>query len=501
MLSSDEQFFLNSQLKSQEKIISVTRPVAKALAWQTLSIWIFGLPWTGFTLFWCHGFFNQLIEKNESTGPFIFGALLGGLFLLIGMFMIFSPYLAYKAAKKTFYVATNQRLIFAKGKKLESVFPKEIKGFSTRATSFATKEIVLPKQFRETAKNVRIEDRPRRLSGLTDISEFESALDLLASLEQGAVETRQSKYESFKNNNELNRSGTTVHGWSSIILGTLFFSIGLFIGLMALDVIQTPESQFGAPRWVVAIAGAIFALPGLALVIHGLMGIVRQKKLQHNRQLHPGEHWMWDYPWSSKETYDNSKRKIFSSLMGFIFLAIFMTPFNYLILNWLKKSYVALIGVLFIGLFDLILITLFYNTLKQIITYALYGRSKLTFRRFPFFLGDKFIGVINGGFIIAETAIKCELRCIQEQFTTTYERDGDRPTNIDRKILYSDSKDLQISPMNNRIEIEFKLPTDPALSSELSSHPPRYWELEIKGATLQTTFLVPIYSRLNSSRE
>jgi hypothetical protein len=52
---------------------------------------------------------------------------------------------------------------------------------------------------------------------------------------------------------------------AAAVLGALCVAMGLFIVLMAADVIPTDDKRFGAPRWVVSAGGLMFVLAGVAL--------------------------------------------------------------------------------------------------------------------------------------------------------------------------------------------------------------------------------------------
>lgn len=61
---------------------------------------------------------------------------------------------------------------------------------------------------------------------------------------------------------KANKSRDKVSLW-----GWLFIVTGLIIIALSLDLLPLDDSMFGAPRWVVGIAGAIFAITGLMILL------------------------------------------------------------------------------------------------------------------------------------------------------------------------------------------------------------------------------------------
>ena len=58
-----------------------------------------------------------------------------------------------------------------------------------------------------------------------------------------------------------------VRQWlGQVLVGGIPLLMGAFIVLMALDIIPSDESAFHVPRWVVAVAGAVFMVGGMAVI-------------------------------------------------------------------------------------------------------------------------------------------------------------------------------------------------------------------------------------------
>ena len=57
---------------------------------------------------------------------------------------------------------------------------------------------------------------------------------------------------------------------TGILFGTILLATGLAIVLIALDRIHVDPSSIHAPRWVLGVCGAIFAVPGAGALYYGI---------------------------------------------------------------------------------------------------------------------------------------------------------------------------------------------------------------------------------------
>jgi len=93
---------VDNELRSRERVSWAGQPIAKQRAISGFALWLFFIPWTGFSIFWVNGAIEQ--SKGESAFP-----LFGIPFLLIGIWMLLTPIREWFKANKTVYVVTNQR--------------------------------------------------------------------------------------------------------------------------------------------------------------------------------------------------------------------------------------------------------------------------------------------------------------------------------------------------------------------------------------------------------
>lgn len=115
---------IDEELYDNEQIKWAAQPKPLWFLLSAIPIFLFGIPWTGFVLFWIWG------ASNKGKEPFGF-CLFGLVFLFFGIMMLLSPMLAYLKSKKVVYVITNIRaIIFIKGKsvQIESFGAERIQG-------------------------------------------------------------------------------------------------------------------------------------------------------------------------------------------------------------------------------------------------------------------------------------------------------------------------------------------------------------------------------------
>jgi hypothetical protein len=105
-----------SELRDGERLLWVGQPRPGRFAKQAIPLVIFGIPWTGFALFWTAGASGLFFDGPRNGGFGLFSVLfpLFGLpFIFIGLALLSSPYWALRKAKRTFYALTDKRAILS----------------------------------------------------------------------------------------------------------------------------------------------------------------------------------------------------------------------------------------------------------------------------------------------------------------------------------------------------------------------------------------------------
>lgn len=287
------------------------------------------------------------------------------------------------------------------------------------------------------------------------------------------------------------RAVVPMGGWCAVLFGLPFAGGGVVMLLVAAGVIHAEGDD--APPWVLQAIGLVFLVSGLGFVLAGVAGYVRQARGAARAVHHPAEPWLADYPWDRDGIGDDTPRRFLTSLAWTLFLGLFLSPFNYF--AW-KDAGAMGCFILLIVLFDLIAAAMLVQTLLYAVHELKYGRSRLRFERFPFFLGDALEARLHAGRSLHRyQTLSFTLRCVEESVRS----DGDGNKVVCHQV-WADSHELPPGEWSEGREplIRFELPQGDH-GTRLSARPPRYWELEVKadtpGLDYSATFLVPVYER------
>jgi hypothetical protein len=279
------------------------------------------------------------------------------------------------------------------------------------------------------------------------------------------------------------RSGSQhLHGRSALALGA--FLIGVVV--VTLGVTADEISAFGlayrhAGWWfrVNIVAGVtIFAI---AMVVRGVRDIYRTTRLQRRRAANARQPWHWDYEWDDRGIHDDPVLHQAGRLIAWtVGLLGYAVPLHFaaaavslsgrdltsIIILWLPV-WLGLVGV-------------------ELLAIVLGGRALKLHVRAP-------------GSLPQHAVATATLRCIQEREVTTEGRNGQEHTNIQCFELYRDTAPAEpvATDANTRaLRVRFVIPAD-APTTDLTSRPCRYWEVEIEaptdGVDYGARFLVPVY--------
>ncbi len=263
---------------------------------------------------------------------------------------------------------------------------------------------------------------------------------------------------------------------------------------------------FGIPvedlvPWQRRLFGMIFFVPGVLIALGGIRGFFYDLGRKQRIARHQREPWLVDYDWDARGSCDDTGQRARNYLLGFIFLSAFLSPFHYFIIT--DGAWVYIFPVLIVGVFDVIAAVLFGTFVYHLIQRVKYGRSRLYFDRFPFFLGESLdVRWEMGRPLGAFRRMDMTLRCVEERQITRRDSDGDTHSStvcfeIYSQVLPIDQEGVQQT--TTALPIAFSLPDAPA--TQFTAATPRYWELEIHadtpGVDYDATFLVPVYAKTN----
>ena len=98
-------------LESGEKILWIQMPVARAFDPRSKRLFLFGLLWLAFAFFWMiNGSLETWRLGRIELFQFFF-PMMGAPFVLVGLWLLSSPFLALRKALRTVYVITDRRAI------------------------------------------------------------------------------------------------------------------------------------------------------------------------------------------------------------------------------------------------------------------------------------------------------------------------------------------------------------------------------------------------------
>ena len=111
------------EIEAGEEILWADRPNPSRMSTRTLPIMLFGIPFTGFAVFWIVSAYSisNVGPSFGRTGIDNFFPLFGIPFVLIGLGMLLSPLFAFHKGTKTVYALTNRRALIIEGGSSRSV--------------------------------------------------------------------------------------------------------------------------------------------------------------------------------------------------------------------------------------------------------------------------------------------------------------------------------------------------------------------------------------------
>lgn len=138
---------IENELQPGEIIRWVEQPIPHFFTAASISLVLFGIPWTSFAIFWMWGASGyKLPDLREGLQPQHLFALFGVPFVLIGFGMLFSPILAWQDARKTVYLVTDKRAISIQGgwsTTIRSYLPDQLKDIYRKERADGTGSVII----------------------------------------------------------------------------------------------------------------------------------------------------------------------------------------------------------------------------------------------------------------------------------------------------------------------------------------------------------------------
>lgn len=301
-----------------------------------------------------------------------------------------------------------------------------------------------------------------------------------------------------------NRTGDPVgihaqfSGRSSFFFGLIFFGVGVWIGLIGLEVVEVDPSKVNAPMWVLTACGVIFALSGCLIWGMGLRQIRLLRNVEQLAKQYPGDPAMADYPWDRTGFTPPRWTPARKSWVAVLFFIVFA-----LIPNWLSREIDSGFANVFMG-FMAVMMNL---TVLAVIVYAArltwhafkFGKTRLVYPAFPLRPGQRSdLEIQLPSSLRHVTGGMATLRCLKEYYETSGSGKN-RSQRLVHDILYEDPQSISAEDLNRTpgaVHVELDLPED-APTTQIQGNPTHFWELElelnVKGLDLKQRYLIPVY--------
>ncbi len=277
----------------------------------------------------------------------------------------------------------------------------------------------------------------------------------------------------------------------------------LGVGILVMVLVSKQAAAQGNKEWMPIAFGAVFALAGVFLITTGVSSILGRaaQGVAASRSAHS---WEADYPWDREGARTEGAGSVgfFAASIGRILIVGFIGLFNVFwtvpmpVTTRLWVSAIVLI-------FDLLALAVVYDTVLRIWLRLTHGRPRLTWKRIPVKVGERFEATFSPGHAIHMTGpAQVELTCVDQ----VPENSGGQLTTV----CYGTSAARQTiaPPADGRrvatLEISLDVPAD--LPGTRLSAPPaevRFWRLTViapvLGPDVSAAFLVPIYAAADAA--
>jgi hypothetical protein len=169
---------LQREMDDGEQILWSARPDPMRVARQYIVLFVFGIPFTLFALFWM-GMTTMItgFMPGEFT-PFKLFPLFGVPFVLVGLGLLSAPFRAYHKARSGAYAITNRRIIMIEGgtsRTVKSFVQKDVQQIERREHSNGTGDVIFARE-RVRGSKGRINTREIGFFGIAQAQEVERLL-------------------------------------------------------------------------------------------------------------------------------------------------------------------------------------------------------------------------------------------------------------------------------------------------------------------------------------
>ncbi|MGB0713798.1 MAG: hypothetical protein ACPGUC_09590, partial [Gammaproteobacteria bacterium] len=283
----------------------------------------------------------------------------------------------------------------------------------------------------------------------------------------------------------------TAYGWSAVFMALPFLLCGAFFALAGGGVFTLP-GRVNAPLWLIAVIGLAFFSAGLVLGVQGVVGLWSRRQAGRARTRVGAGPWFEDYPWNPGGVEDAPHGRWIRALLLTGLMGLIIAPLNWW--GFMERGTPVPVTVI-AGLMDLIWLGVLLHGFYLLLRAFKYGRSRLSFRRFPMTPGENVeLGFSPNRF----ERLEVNLRYVHERFEAR--GTGSRRNARHRAdVLYSARQSVDAGGGAAEVMIRARLPDTPEWTTRLTADPSvGYWELEVSadqpGIDYLARFPLPVYA-------
>jgi hypothetical protein len=283
-----------------------------------------------------------------------------------------------------------------------------------------------------------------------------------------------------------------------MVFGLPFMGAGVAIGVFA----PGAKTSDGPPLPDALAYGLalLFFGAGAFLASLGVRALVERSRLKARRERHRQEPWLADHAWDATGVAYSPGASLPGQLGVAAFMTLLLAPFNYFAF-YVPPADMPTWARVLVGFFDLILVLMIVGIVGTLVQQAKYGRARLAFQSFPFFLGDTLAARLGTSRAIGDfKKLTFTLRCIEERSETRRTSKGTSVQTVCDQLWAEEvAQEGGSLREGNEVVVRFDLP-EGEYGTRLSEPPARYWELAVvadtPGLDFTAKFLVPVYARV-----
>lgn len=279
-----------------------------------------------------------------------------------------------------------------------------------------------------------------------------------------------------------------------VLFGLPFVAVGLGAILAGTGRLPLAAPKLNAPLWILTVFGLVFTLSG-GVVWNMAWWLHRANR--RLRELGGRNPELADYPWDQRGFTPPRWSRVIKGIGLMIFLALFLSMFNW----WAFGDNGPWPVKIIVGLFDLVLVLVVWQVFMALGQAIKFGPSRIEFGRFPFRPGEtvSLYWQVPRGMTRAANG-KFTLRCVEEWYET-HGSGRNRNRTLVQEQIWSGIGHLdqpcEMLPGKTE-ELQFALPAD-AVGTALSYRGSKavFWELvihlDLAGLDFRESYLVPVY--------